>query len=76
MANLRTVLEDFVRWTWIIHLLIAFFMVITWRVFDWFMALPDPSATQAGVLGLLIGALPALGTIYTVAIGRIPPPKE
>jgi hypothetical protein len=74
MSSLRSVLQDFVRWTWIIHLLIVFFMVFTWRFGDWFMALPDPSATQAGVLLGLIGALPSLGAIYAIAIARIPPP--
>jgi hypothetical protein len=76
VTNLRTILQDFVRWAWIIHVLLVFFMVLAWRVFDWFMALKDPTATQAGVLGLVIGTLPVLGTIYTSAVARIPPPRE
>lgn len=76
MSNLRTILQDFVRWAWIIHALIVFFMVLTWRAFDWFMQVRDPSATQAGVLGLVVGLLPVLGQLYIAAIARIPPPKE
>jgi hypothetical protein len=75
MSSLRSVLQDFVRWAWIVQVLIIFFMVIAWRVLDWFMGLPDPTATQAGILGLVLGLLPALGQILVAAIARIPPPS-
>lgn len=74
--KLRQALQDFVRWTWIIHILIFFFMFMTWRVMEWFMMLKEPSAVQAGVVGGIFGILPALGTLYTVAIAKIPSPTE
>jgi hypothetical protein len=75
MTNLRVVLADFVRWAWIIQLLLIYFMVLVWHVTAWFIALKDPTPTQASILGLLIGMLPTLGTLFTVAAARIKPPE-
>jgi hypothetical protein len=75
MTNMRTVLADFVRWAWIVQLLIFYFMVIFWRVVEWYMELKEPSANQALVLTAVGTMLPTLVSLFIYALGRIKPPE-
>jgi hypothetical protein len=75
MTNLRTVLADFVRWAWIVQLLIIYFMALLWRVVEWYMALKDPTANQAIVLSVITTMLPTIVGLFTYALGRIKPPE-
>jgi hypothetical protein len=39
------------------RILIIAMIVMTYRVVDWFMTLPDPSLEQAGLVSVMTGAL-------------------
>jgi hypothetical protein len=69
-------LDRFIRYGWVINLLVFYFMWLSWRVLEWFMLLKDPTPTQAGIIGLVLGILPSLGALLTFAIGRTAAPGQ
>jgi hypothetical protein len=44
-------------WRIIPRLLMLMMLVMTYRVVEWFMGLPDPSLEQAGLVSVMTGAL-------------------
>lgn len=44
-------------WRIIPRLLMLVMLVMTYRVVEWFMGLPDPSLEQAGLVSVMTGAL-------------------
>jgi hypothetical protein len=44
-------------WRIIPRLLMLMMLVMTYRVVEWFMRLPDPSLEQAGLVSVMTGAL-------------------
>ena len=44
-------------WRIIPRLLMLMMLVMTYRVVEWFMELPDPSLEQAGLVSVMTGAL-------------------
>ena len=49
--------ESFDSWRVIPRLLMTAMIVMTYRVVEWFMTLPDPSFEQAGLVSVMTGAL-------------------
>lgn len=44
-------------WRVVPRLLIIGMLVMTYRVVDWFMSLPEPTLEQAGLVSVMTGAL-------------------
>ncbi len=49
--------EHFDQWRVIPRLLMTAMILMTYRVVEWFMTLPDPSLEQAGLVSVMTGAL-------------------
>jgi len=49
--------EAFDQWRVIPRLLILAMIIMTYRVVEWFMTLPDPTLEQAGLVSVMTGAL-------------------
>ena len=49
--------EVFDQWRVIPRLLMTAMIIMTYRVVEWFMTLPDPSLEQAGLVSVMTGAL-------------------
>jgi len=49
--------EAFDKWRVIPRLLMTAMIIMTYRVVEWFMTLPDPSLEQAGLVSVMTGAL-------------------
>jgi len=45
------------RWRILPRLLILAMIIMTYRVVEWFMGLPDPSPEQAALVSVMTGAL-------------------
>ena len=44
-------------WRIITRLLMLTMLIMTYRVVEWFMSLPEPSLEQAGLVSVMTGAL-------------------
>lgn len=42
----------------------AIMTVMSWRVVEWFMTLPDPSPSQAGLVSVVTGAMTGAFAIW------------
>jgi len=49
--------ETLDRWRFLPRILMFTMIVMTYRVVEWFMGLPDPSLEQAGLVSVMTGAL-------------------
>lgn len=49
--------ERFFRWKLLPRGMMIAMTVMSWRVVEWFMALPDPSPAQAGLVSVVTGAM-------------------
>jgi len=49
--------ETLDRWRVLPRILMFTMIVMTYRVVEWFMGLPDPSLEQAGLVSVMTGAL-------------------
>ena len=49
--------EVFDQWRVIPRLLMTAMIIMTYRVVEWFMTLPEPSLEQAGLVSVMTGAL-------------------
>jgi hypothetical protein len=49
--------ETLDRWRFLPRFLMFTMIVMTYRVVEWFMSLPDPSLEQAGLVSVMTGAL-------------------
>jgi hypothetical protein len=49
--------ESFDKWRVIPRILMTAMIVMTYRVVEWFMTLPEPSLEQAGLVSVMTGAL-------------------
>jgi hypothetical protein len=50
---MSTVLDEWKVWPRVMMLV---FTLMSWRVVEWFMNLPDPSVQQAGLVSVVMGA--------------------
>ena len=49
--------DQLIAWRVIPRLLMLAMLVMTYRVVEWFMALPDPNPEQAALVSVMTGAL-------------------
>lgn len=49
--------EELNRWRIVPRLLMLAMLVMTYRVVEWFMTLPDPNPEQAALVSVMTGAL-------------------
>jgi hypothetical protein len=47
--------ETLNKWAILPRFMMFTFTVLTWRVVEWFMTIPDPSAAQAGLVSIVTG---------------------
>lgn len=52
------------RWRIIPRIIVALYGFTFWKVVEWFMALPDPTATQAAFVSTVVGAGAAFFGLY------------
>ena len=52
------------RWRIVPRVLVALYGLCFWRVSEWFMALPDPSASQAAFVSTMVGAAAGFFGLY------------
>jgi hypothetical protein len=56
--------EYFSRWRLFPRAFITMYIYLLWRVVEWFMALPEPSMEQAGLVSVIVGAGAAWFGLY------------
>ena len=47
--------ETLNKWAILPRFMMFTFTVLTWRVVEWFMTIPDPRAAQAGLVSIVTG---------------------
>lgn len=53
VEHVRTFLDDWKIWP---RFMMIAFTIMSWRVVEWFMALPDPTTQQSGLVSVVMGA--------------------
>ena len=48
--------RTFNEWKIIPRMMMLIFTIMSWRVVEWFMSLPDPTTAQAGLVSVVTGA--------------------
>jgi hypothetical protein len=56
--------EIFLKWKILPRLMMAIMTLMSWRVVEWFMTLPDPSPSQAGLVSVVTGAMTGAFAIW------------
>lgn len=56
--------ETFLKWKILPRLMMAIMTLMSWRVVEWFMTLPDPSPSQAGLVSVVTGAMTGAFAIW------------
>ena len=49
--------EKILEWKILPRFMMLVMTLMSWRVVEWFMSLPDPSAAQAGLVSVVTGAM-------------------
>ena len=49
--------ETFLKWKILPRFMMLVMTLMSWRVVEWFMSLPDPSNAQAGLVSVVTGAM-------------------
>jgi len=49
--------ERFLAWRILPRFMMLVMTLMSWRVVEWFMALPNPSPSQAGLVSVVTGAM-------------------
>lgn len=71
--------EYFSRWRVFPRAFITMYIYLLWKVVTWFMALPDPSLEQSGLVSVIVGAGAAWFGLYVNSgnnLGNNPPPQQ
>jgi hypothetical protein len=50
-------MERILKWKILPRLMMFMMMIMSWRVVEWFMTLPDPTNAQAGLVSVVTGAM-------------------
>ena len=56
--------ETFLKWKILPRLMMAIMTLMSWRVVEWFMTLPEPSPSQAGLVSVVTGAMTGAFAIW------------
>lgn len=70
MAELT--MERFLKWKILPRFMMLMMSVSAWRVVEWFMSLPDPSAAQAGLVSVVTGAMTGAFAVWMNHEGKNP----
>jgi len=57
-------------WRIVPRLLVAMYGVMVWRIVEWFMTLPDPTAPQSAFVSTVVGAGAAWFGLYVNSGGN------
>jgi hypothetical protein len=49
--------ETFLKWKILPRFMMLIMTLMSWRVVEWFMSLPEPSNAQAGLVSVVTGAM-------------------
>jgi hypothetical protein len=49
--------ETFLKWKILPRFMMLVMTLMSWRVVEWFMSLPEPSNAQAGLVSVVTGAM-------------------
>ena len=49
--------ETFLKWKILPRFMMLVMTLMSWRVVEWFMSLPDPTNAQAGLVSVFTGAM-------------------
>ena len=49
--------EQVLKWKLLPRFMMIAMTVMSWRVVEWFMTLPDPTPSQAGLVSVVTGAM-------------------
>jgi len=49
--------ETFLKWKILPRFMMLVMTLMSWRVVEWFMSLPDPTNAQAGLVSVVTGAM-------------------
>jgi len=49
--------ETFLKWKILPRLMMAIMTLMSWRVVEWFMTLPDPTTQQSALVSVVTGAM-------------------
>lgn len=55
---------DITRWKIVPRAMMLVMTLMSWRVVEWFMTLPDPSPSQAGLVSVVTGAMTGAFAIW------------
>ena len=50
-------MERILKWKILPRVMMFTMMIMSWRVVEWFMTLPDPTNAQAGLVSVVTGAM-------------------
>ena len=50
-------MERILKWKILPRFMMFTMMIMSWRVVEWFMTLPDPTNAQAGLVSVVTGAM-------------------
>ena len=64
--------EAFLEWKILPRFMMLIMTLMSWRVVEWFMSLPDPSAAQAGLVSVVTGAMTGAFAVWMNHEGKNP----
>jgi|TARA_Y100000114_G_scaffold141422_1_gene147151 hypothetical protein len=56
--------ETFLAWKILPRFMMLIMTLMSWRVVEWFMSLPDPTNAQAGLVSVVTGAMTGAFAIW------------
>jgi hypothetical protein len=56
--------EKILEWKLLPRFMMLVMTLMSWRVVEWFMSLPEPSAAQAGLVSVVTGAMTGAFAIW------------
>jgi hypothetical protein len=56
--------EQVLKWKLLPRFMMIAMTVMSWRVVEWFMTLPDPTPSQAGLVSVVTGAMTGAFAIW------------
>ena len=64
--------EKILEWKLLPRFMMLVMTLMSWRVVEWFMSLPDPSAAQAGLVSVVTGAMTGAFAVWMNHEGKHP----
>lgn len=64
--------EKILEWKLLPRLMMLVMTTMSWRVVEWFMTLPDPTAAQAGLVSVVTGAMTGAFAVWMNHEGKNP----